>query len=179
MWKDIPGYEGLYEINEYGEIRSLKTGQFKVQKISNKGYKYTQLWKNNKPKNNYTHRLVALTFIPNPLNLPMVLHNDNNKLNCYYQNLRWGTGSENILQAYADGLISIPSTHSPYRIYQIYNDDLTVSEYCDGYCGVIEKIEYGTIATVHNAVSQNGQLRYGPFKGCRVRKMIKGVTYDE
>lgn len=178
MWKEIPDYEGLYEINEYGDVRSMKTGKLKIQGIFKNGYKYVQLWKNNKQYNHTIHRLVAITFIPNPLNLPIVMHKDNNKLNCFVDNLKWGTYAENTQQAYADGLITIPQEHNSYRMYEIY-DNKSISEICNGYSGVMEKIEYGTIATIHNAVSQNGQLRYGPFKGCRVRKIIKGVTYDD
>lgn len=178
MFKEIPGYEGLYEINEYGDVRSIKTGKLKAQGIHNNGYKYVQLWKDNKENNYNIHRLVAITFIPNPLNLPVVMHKDNDKLNCHVSNLKWGTYAENTQQAYADKLFSIPQEHKPYRTYQIYDNERNISEICDGYNGVLEKIGYGTIATIHNAISQNGQLRYGEFKGCRVRKMYKGVTYD-
>ena len=178
MWKEIPGYENLYEINEYGDVRSLKSGDMKAQGTHKTGYKYVQLWKNNKQNNQSVHRLVALTFIPNPFNLPIVMHKDNNKSNNHISNLKWGTTSENIQQAHDDGLISTSYIHNPYRNYQIYNDNGTINEICNGYNGVLEKIGYGTIATVHNAISQNGKLRYGTFKGCRIRKMCRGVTYD-
>jgi hypothetical protein len=48
--------------------------------------------------------LVAEVYIPNPMNLPIVMHLDNNKRNNHYSNLKWGTVSENTRQAYKDGL---------------------------------------------------------------------------
>lgn len=174
MWKDIPEYEGLYQINEDGDVRSIKNGiiRNKAKCTMPTGYQYVSLWKNNKIKNNSIHRLVAKTFIPNPYNLPIVMHLDNNPSNNNVNNLKWGTFQENTIQAYNDGLISTQYNHNPYRFYEIYKDDGTVHEICDGYQGVLDKIGYGTIATVHNAVSQKGKLRYGPYKGCRICKII-------
>lgn len=178
MFKDIPGYEGLYQINENGEIINTKSGHIKTPRISTNGRYTVQLWKHNKGKNRSVHRLIALTFIENPNNLPVVMHLDNNPLNNDISNLKWGTYSENTKQAYDDGLISKPTIHSPYRYYEIYNDNNTISKLCKGYYETQNTIEYGTIATIHNAVSQNGQLRYGPYKGCRIRKLFNGVTYE-
>jgi hypothetical protein len=51
------------------------------------------------------HRVVALAFIPNPNNFGYVLHIDNNKINNHYKNLKWGTQSQNIIEAIRDGLM--------------------------------------------------------------------------
>ena len=68
MWKDIPGYENLYEINENGEIRNKKRKNILKPCINKKGYLKISLSKNNKHFKTGVHRLVALTFISNPNN---------------------------------------------------------------------------------------------------------------
>ncbi len=96
IWKDIPGYEGKYQVSNTGRVRSLNyngTGKTKVMKPStNKlGYKRINLCKDGKKKKYSVHRLVALTFIPNPNNYPIINHKDENPSNNYYKNLEWCT----------------------------------------------------------------------------------------
>ena len=101
MWKDIPGYEGLYQVSNLGEVRGLKhKGSNKVktlkQATNKRGYKRVNLSKNGKKKNYLVHRLVAMTFIPNPDNLPQVNHKDENPSNNNVNNLEWCTSKYNI-----------------------------------------------------------------------------------
>lgn len=96
IWREIPGYEGLYQVSNTGRVRSLNyngTRKTKVLKqITDKlGYKRVNLFKNNKKKNYLVHRLVALAFIPNPNNYPIINHKDENPSNNYYKNLEWCT----------------------------------------------------------------------------------------
>ncbi len=112
MWKDIIGYEWLYQVSDCNEwVKSLydwwymhKNLREKILKIdiSNKWYWKVRLYNWKKNKSYSIHRLVALNFIPNPDNLPIVLHKDNDRLNCHKDNLKWGTQSENIKQIYID-----------------------------------------------------------------------------
>ena len=109
IWKDIAGYEGLYQISNKGRVKSLNrlvkdTTRDRVQKIkgrilkycdNGKGYKLVYLNKNRKRKNYYVHRLVAETFIPNPRQLPEVNHKDLNKANNKISNLEWITELDN------------------------------------------------------------------------------------
>lgn len=96
IWKDIPGYEGLYQVNQWGDIYSLYTHKKLKWSLHKDGYKQYNLHKNKKSYIMTAHRSVALAFIPNPDNLPLVNHKDENKLNCCVGNLEWCTESYNI-----------------------------------------------------------------------------------
>ena len=90
VWKPVPGYESLYDASNYGRIRSMwyeKVKIIKPQKV--KGYLRVNLCKDGKRKNFYVHRLVAMAFIPNPDNLPMINHKDECKTNNIPENLEW------------------------------------------------------------------------------------------
>lgn len=89
IWKDIPEYEGLYQVNQWGDIYSLYTHKKLKWSLHKDGYKQYNLHKNKKSYIMTAHRSVALAFIPNPDNLPLVNHKDENKLNCYVGNLEW------------------------------------------------------------------------------------------
>lgn len=129
MIKAITGFENYY-IDEYGNVYN----QQKCLRpyITNKGYKCIDLYNNGIHKKFLIHRLVAQHFIPNPYNYPIVLHLDNNKLNCYFTNLKWGTYSENNSAAYLDGLSPIPLPDNR-KLYKLYNENETII--C---CGVSE-----------------------------------------
>lgn len=101
VWKEIEGYEGLYQVSTEGQVRSLNynhTGKTKIlqQDTSKRGYKRVRLCKNGKSKPYSVHRLVALAFIPNPNNLPQVNHKDENKTNNVAWNLEWCTPAYNM-----------------------------------------------------------------------------------
>lgn len=101
-WKDIPGYEGHYQANPNGEIRSVtkhvgsksgsiatKHGKVLTQTTINKGYKQVHLSKNGTAKNESVHRLIASTFIDNPNGYPCINHIDENPGNNLADNLEW------------------------------------------------------------------------------------------
>ena len=93
IWKDIEGFEGLYQVSTWGNIRGAR-GILKPYK-NNKGYLKVGLFKNGKDHKKRVNRLVALAFIPNPYNLPQVNHKDGNKENNSFTNLEWVTDEEN------------------------------------------------------------------------------------
>lgn len=170
MFKEIPGYEGLYEINEYGEVKGLKMGKMMHIQNPSKNYAYKSLilTKNNKQKRCGIHRLVAQTFLPNPDNLPVVMHKDNNKLNNHVSNLEWGTHSDNNLQSYRDWTST--TSRSSKVFYEIYKDDGSVHEICEGHTGIEDKADLRP--TGINSIIQNNRLiKEGPFKGCRIKRI--------
>lgn len=121
IWKDIPDYEGLYQVSNLGRVKSLEryvkhlSGSMKLLKerilviIKNGGYYRVTLSKNNIKKAKTIHRLIGESFIPNPNNLPFINHIDGNKLNNSVENLEWCTSQENCIHAVYTGLMSSQS----------------------------------------------------------------------
>lgn len=117
IWKDVPGYEGFYSVSNFGRVKQLKDNRFgkfidcdKIKKLTpdKDGYLRTSLTKDKKEKKFMVHRLVAMTFIPNPYNYPQVNHKDEVKNNNCVDNLEWcteeynanyGTRTERILES--------------------------------------------------------------------------------
>lgn len=103
IWKDIEGYEGLYQVSNLGRVKSLGNGNSNKsknktlkQQLSHKGYPMIGLCKNGKPKRFSVHRLVAEAFLPNPNNYDQVNHKDENKTNNCISNLEWCTPQYNV-----------------------------------------------------------------------------------
>lgn len=78
IWKDIVGYEGLYQVSNLGRIRN---NSIVLKSYTQFGYNSVGLWKDKKCKKFRVHRLVAQAFIPNPHNFPHINHKDENKTN--------------------------------------------------------------------------------------------------
>lgn len=94
---------GHYHIDTFGVVVNTRTNRVLKPDLTNMGYRRVVLW-NGERNRMAIHRLVAMTYIPNPDNLPMVNHKDGNKLNNHYSNLEWCTCSENTRHAFATGL---------------------------------------------------------------------------
>lgn len=112
IWKDVPGYEGRYQVSNIGNVKSLDRGiQYRPNEIRyrigrvlsfdvhRKGYLRVCI----EGKKFMVHRLVSMAFIPNPFNLPEVNHKDLDKKNNRVENLEWVTSSQNVRHAEALG----------------------------------------------------------------------------
>ena len=101
-WRDVIGYNGLYQISSYGRVKSLrnKYGTYRekiLKQLLNKfGYLQVNLNKEGKMKTFYVHRLVAQVFIDNPNNHPQVNHKNEDKTDNCVDNLEWCTQKYNL-----------------------------------------------------------------------------------
>lgn len=103
IWKDIPNYEGLYQISNLGRVKSFrqsskfhKASEYILKSaLANNGYCQVTLYNNTRKKKFLVHRLVAEAFIPNPNNYPFINHKDENPSNNEADNLEWCTARYN------------------------------------------------------------------------------------
>lgn len=115
IWKDIPGYEGLYRVSSIGNVQSVpsttknsrggrkRTGEVMRQAMMPNGYPSISLNKDGRAKSYRVHRLVALAFHPNPENKPCINHKNCNRSDNRVENLEWCTWSENNSHAHKYG----------------------------------------------------------------------------
>ena len=111
-WETLRRYP-MYQVSKFGRVGNIKTERVLKLCVNSSGYKKVVL----NGKNEYVHRLVAETFIPNPHNLPEVNHKDGNKWNNCADNLEWVSKSENAKHAFDLGLRSV-NGYTRYKVSQ-------------------------------------------------------------
>lgn len=144
-WREIPGYEGLYQASNLGRIRSKNRhvirkdggssfirGKIIKQRLFGAGYYYVSLSRNREVSLCAVHRLVAITFLPNPYNLPEVNHKDEGRIDNRVENLEWCTHQYNLTygtinQRTGLKLRNNPKTSKP--VIQYTRDGIFVAEY--------------------------------------------------
>ena len=168
--KEVAGFN-KYKINESGVIIN-KNGHVMRSAQSNSGYLRVVLEENDSThrKNESVHRLVAKTFIPNPDNLPVVMHLDNDPLNNHVSNLQWGTQSKNIKQAFKEGRKISPAKYNitTYN-YELYNDSGD-SIICNSRQELAETIGYEEIS-LKNMVGNGRKIALGEYEGYMIRRL--------
>ena len=116
VWRDVRGYEGLYQVSTFGRVRSLdrtihgvrygqawsstRKGREMCPNTDKDGYKTIKLCSEGRVSRWRVHRLVALAFIPNPEDKPQINHINGHKADNRVENLEWATNSENTLHKF-------------------------------------------------------------------------------
>lgn len=161
-WKDIPNYEGLYQVSNFGRVKSFRRStKFHCQNeyilkpnIASHGYAQVTLYNKTVRHKFLVHRLVADAFIPNPNNLPQVNHKDENRLNNSADNLEWCTAEYN--NAYGTARIRIIDTVST-PIEQLTFDNKVIAIYRSArIASEILGIPHGTLKS---AITKHSQCK--------------------
>jgi len=134
IFKDIPGYEGLYQVSNIGNVKALQVKKLRGRgyqlrpeillkhKIKDHGYLEVVLCKDNSRYGVCIQRLVAITFIPNPENKPTVNHKNGIKNDNTVNNLEWATFKEQINHADNTGLRNIKGEN--HKLSKFSNSDI-------------------------------------------------------
>jgi len=108
-WKDVEGYEGIYQVSNTGKVRNIIKCRPVKTKKNNRDYVQIRLYKNGEVEHWLLHRLVAKHFIDNPESLPQVNHKDEDKDNNNYTNLEWCDNTYN--RHYGTGIARMAMNH--------------------------------------------------------------------
>lgn len=155
-WRDVPGYEGYYQVSNKGRVKATgwyKEPRIKVPSRNNGGYLLLSLYKEKKIKNFLVHRLVMLAFSPvdNPARM-QVNHIDLNKENCRLENLEWCSPKENVnhflgsekgkgfLINIAKGDHNVPYGEAHYRSKLTESDVIAIRQIYAGGCHNMSEI---------------------------------------
>ena len=166
LWKAVKGYEGIYEVSNYGRVKSISrialkrsggikrtTKPFILKSVLEAGYKYVRITKNYKRKKLKTARIVAFAWIDNPDNKPQVNHKNGIRYNDTVENLEWVTAKENSIHAVETGLSPIiggqhwKSLLTNDEAVDIATSELSRKELMDKYqigYHIVERIQKGT-----------------------------------
>ena len=132
-WKDVVGYEGLYEVSDLGNVRRTKSGRPLKPLKRQHGYLGVQLHGKGGNERNFKtfsiHRLVAEAFIPNNENKPEVNHKDEDKANNRVENLEWVSHKENMNSGTLPERFKGRKSHRTKPILQFDNNGNLVGEY--------------------------------------------------
>ena len=145
IWKDVKGYEGLYQVSNLGRIKSSKrkvhAGRNRTRwqyerimsnyRTNGNGYKIVGLNKEGKSKNKYIHRLVAETFLENPNNYKYINHKDENKANNCVSNLEFCTAQYNCTYNNLHKRNGLKNRNNKYskKIYQLDDENNIINKF--------------------------------------------------
>lgn len=173
-WKDIPGFEGRYQVSNLGQVKSVPRdvnnhtsiihlkGKILNQRYNHKGYKVVDLLDSTqKHKYCLVHRLLALAFIPNPENKPQVNHIDGVKDHNILENLEWVTNAENQIHAYEHGLNhTADTTGRPKKA--VLRVDIETNEVVERFnCLADAGRKYGSYSSIRSCCIGRAKTAYG------------------
>lgn len=142
-WRNVVGYEGLYEVSNLGNVRNQRKRRLSTTPKNKRNYVTVHLQKDGIGRGHGVHRLVMNAFVPNIFNKREVNHIDGNPSNNQLSNLEWNTTSENTRHAWKMGL---QKTLSSTKIRYVYKEK--------------DREKYGVIVTIE----QNRLKRVGRFR---------------
>lgn len=182
MFKEVPNYPG-YMVNENSIIINKK-GHALQPALDNMGRPrvgletYDENGKFICRDNRYIYRISAEVFLPNPQNYPVVMHIDNDVLHNHISNLKWGTQSENIRQAFDEGRKVSPNKDKHERyVYEVSNKDGSDIIKCKGCKGVSE------LLNIAEKTVRPGLITSGRYKNYTIRntgiKAIQPIYFKE
>lgn len=164
IYKDIKGFEGYYQISNFGNVKSFHAGKCLILRSLCGGW-YRSLWlcKDGVKKTYRIHRLVADTFIPNPLGLPEVNHIDMNKENNRVDNLEWVTRKQNEVHAIKNnpGIIAGMNKYNKNRRKAVLQISLS-GDYLNAFDSALDaSIETGVCARNIHQVANHTEYKPG------------------
>jgi site-specific DNA-cytosine methylase len=189
VWMPIPGYEGIYEVSNFGRVKRLPLGKqwhyrqthnnIRKQKVGRNGYCCVNLSKDNAVKWYSVHRLVAMAFIPNPSNYPCVNHRDENKQNNCVENLEWcsyqynanyGTGTKR----QQESKMKNPNLFASYPLIGAKNSKQVVARLKDGtFVG-----EYDSVKAAAQALNVSTSTITRQFSGASNREKSRKYVFE-
>ena len=197
IWKDIEGYEGLYQVSNKGRVKSLsrlvvrvgkpnyitKEKILKCSELKGTGYPVVSLGSNNNFKSMLVHRLVAQAFIPNPDNLPCVNHKDETRNNNDVRNLEWCTQKYNCNYGTARQRNSLHNKGK--KLSQETKDKMSASrkgkKHSIEWCEKISLSNKGKVPSNKGkkmSEEQKEKIRNSVKKSWELRKKV-GIEYDK
>lgn len=159
--KDLVGFEEYYSVSENGDIFSKRNNRFLKKNLKKNGYEYIEL--NVKGNNSWhrVHRLVGLTWIPNPENKPYINHKNCIKSDNKVCNLEWCTGRENNIHAIENNLCFIKKS-----TYQIIDNEGNVIVEEHHLSNFTDKLDFGRSCMY--IYKEKGYIPRGKYKSFKV-----------
>lgn len=165
IWKDVNGYEGLYQVSSLGNVKSVRNDRVLKPCIHKLGYASVMLYKNNRPKRYNIHRLVATAFLDNNNHYDLVNHIDENKSNNKVDNLEWCSREYNMRFGTARRRMSEKRGHEARNKKSVLQIDDT---------GTVIKV----FESITQAAREIGTSRTSISQSCNRRKKVNNFYWS-